>query len=263
MNAICEDSLYNRCLCKEKYNLPINLPLYDGHCHVDLFFKYGLNENIFNKQLSNGRKIILIDNRHQYNRWFINYGLESPNIKIYTTYGIHPKYISLKPQNKFKQLNDIFGNKFTTNTTKVAIGECGIDATSKFLYDVQLNIFRYQLKLAAELNLPVILHGRGSDSFQIMLYELKHHLNYTHRIYWHSINQKADLPIISNFLQHFSNSNIGLNGSSILQHNDELQKNFNNWLHAQDHILNRIILESDFPFLRPPVLQDHQYNPIS
>jgi hypothetical protein len=66
MNAICEHSLYNICSCKKKYHLPLTLPLYDGHCHVDLFFKYGLNYNDFNIQLSHRRKIIFIDNRHQH-----------------------------------------------------------------------------------------------------------------------------------------------------------------------------------------------------
>ncbi len=46
--------------------MPINLPLFDGHCHVDLFFKYGLHQDEFNKQLSHGRNIIFIDNRHHH-----------------------------------------------------------------------------------------------------------------------------------------------------------------------------------------------------
>ena len=66
MNAICEKSFYTICSCKQKYHLPLTLPVYDGHCHVDLFFKYGFDKNDFNMQLAHGRKIVLIDNRHHY-----------------------------------------------------------------------------------------------------------------------------------------------------------------------------------------------------
>lgn len=66
MNAVCEHSLYNICSCKQKYHLPLTLPLYDGYCHVDLFFKYGLNYDDFITQVSHGRKMIFIDNCHQH-----------------------------------------------------------------------------------------------------------------------------------------------------------------------------------------------------
>lgn len=66
MNAICESSLYGICRCKKKYHMPLNLPLYDGHCHVDLFFKYGLTQDKFIEMLAGGRKITLIDNKHQH-----------------------------------------------------------------------------------------------------------------------------------------------------------------------------------------------------
>ena len=77
MNAICEHSLYTIWSCKKKYHLPLTLPLYDGHCHVDLFFKYGLNYDDFNMQFSHGRKMICIDNRHQHYRWFGNYVIKN------------------------------------------------------------------------------------------------------------------------------------------------------------------------------------------
>ena len=68
MNAICEESLYNVCSCKKQYHLPLGLPLYDGHCHVDLFFKHDFKETDHTSQLASGRKLVLIDNRHQHHR---------------------------------------------------------------------------------------------------------------------------------------------------------------------------------------------------
>jgi Tat protein secretion system quality control protein TatD with DNase activity len=43
----------------------------------------------------------------------------------------------------------------------------------------------------------------------------------------------------------------------------ELQKTFNKWLYNESNIISRVILETDFPFLRPPPLAHHQYNVIS
>jgi Tat protein secretion system quality control protein TatD with DNase activity len=125
----------------KKNHLPLTLPLYDGYCHVDLFFKYGLNYHDFNIQLSHGRKMIYIDNRQQHYRWFGHYVIKNDNVKIYTTYGIHPKYIPSDPPSVLKQLENIFKNKFQLNTTTVAIGECEIDETSNCTNDFQLYIY--------------------------------------------------------------------------------------------------------------------------
>ncbi|CAF3981558.1 unnamed protein product [Rotaria sp. Silwood1] len=203
MTAICENSLYGMCRCKKKYHLPLTLPLYDGHCHVDLFFKYGLSQGKFNELLSHGRKIILIDNRHQHYRWFTNYVIESPNVKIFTTFGIHPKYLPDDAQPVLQQLDNILKDKCHLNTAIVAIGECDIDSTSTWSIDYQLCLFKSQLKIAAELNLPIVLHARGNNSFETMLNELKIHLHHTHEIHWHGLNSKTNLNIISDFLNYF------------------------------------------------------------
>ena len=63
-------------------------------------------------------------------------------------------------------------------------------------------------------------------------------------------------------MSHFENSFIGLNGS-IIAHDPNAQKAFNNWLLSHSTILNKIIIETDFPFLRPSILEENQYNPIS
>ncbi|CAF1521843.1 unnamed protein product [Adineta ricciae] len=197
MNSICEQSLYNACSCKKKYHLPLALPLYDGHCHVDLFFKYGFNETHFSSQLAHGRKMVLIDNRHNFQRWFVNSLINNPNVTIFTTYGIHPKYLPSDRENVLEQFKQIFENKLTLNTMKVAIGECGIDATSKYSLNDQLFIFKFQLQMAADFGIPVVLHGRGDNSFSIMLEELKTHLNSKHHVHWHCINPNSNLNIIT------------------------------------------------------------------
>ncbi|CAF4298422.1 unnamed protein product [Adineta steineri] len=168
-------------------------------------------------QLAHGRKIILIDNRHQYQHWFKNYEVENLNAKIVTTYGIHPKYLPTNRDTILHQMENIFKNKFNLKTKTVAIGECGLDSTSRFTYDYQLYILKFQLILAAELQIPVVLHGRGENSFLIIFNELKEHLKPNHNIHWHCVNPHSDLHIITNFLNYFENGYIGLNGLLINQ----------------------------------------------
>ena len=145
MNGICENSLYGVCRCKNGYHLPIGLPLFDGHCHIDLFFRYGLNKNDLYTQLSNGRRIVFIDNRHQHYRWYIDYELLHDNIKIYTTFGIHPKYLSTNIDNVLNELENIFKNDVNNVTKKVGIGECGLDISSNYPLDLQLIVFKKQI----------------------------------------------------------------------------------------------------------------------
>ncbi|CAF4075421.1 unnamed protein product [Rotaria sordida] len=263
MNGICENSLYSICRCKNGYHLPIASPLYDGHCHVDLFFRYGLDKNNFNAYVSNGRKIILIDNRHQYYRWFIDYELKHPNVTIYTTFGIHPNYLPTHIDDVFKKLEVIFKNNFNNTMINVGIGECGLDETSNYAFELQLIVFRKQLKLAFELNLPIVLHGRGNDAFNLMFHELTLHLSSTHKIHWHCVNQRSNLDIITRFLNHFKHSYIGINCSIFGQDDMESQNIFYKWLLSFENILSRIIIETGYPFLKPSILQYTQYNPIS
>jgi Tat protein secretion system quality control protein TatD with DNase activity len=124
-------------------------------------------------------------------------------------------------------------------------------------------IFKSQLKLASELKLPLVLHGRGFTSFETIFHELKFHLNNDHNIHWHCINPRSNLNVMSNFLQHFNNSFIDLNGSMITSTDDDDQKKFNSWLVTQNNIIDRIIFETDYPFLKPSTLEPNQYNPIS
>lgn len=148
-------------------------------------------------------------------------------------------------------------------TETVAIGECGLDETSTSSSELQLFVFRFQLKLATELKVPLVLHGRGISSFDLMLNELKLYLNRDHKIHWHCVNPKSDLNVISNLLNYFPNSFVGFNCSIIPEGDLELENSFHKWILGQENILGRTIIETDYPYLKPSVLENHQYNPVS
>jgi TatD DNase family protein len=80
--------------------------------------------------------------------------------EIYVAVGIHPHDAKLFDD----AVEERLGNLITGSTRVVAWGEIGLD----YHYDhsprdVQREVFRRQLKLARELNLPVIIHSREAD----------------------------------------------------------------------------------------------------
>ena len=60
------------------------------------------------------------------------------NAKIYNTFGIHPKYISENHMSyQLHRLENILVSEKKSRNI-VAIGECGIDETSRFCIDIQI-----------------------------------------------------------------------------------------------------------------------------
>ena len=100
--------------------------------------------------------------------------------------------------------------------------------------------------MAAELKLPLVLHGRGESVFVSMLDGMRRHLDREHRIHWHCINPKTDLITIASFLGDFPHSFLGFNYSSFSEADTSLQNTFNAWLLDRQNVLERMALETDF-----------------
>ncbi|BAL81086.1 TatD family hydrolase [Caldisericum exile] len=95
--------------------------------------------------------------------------LASRYINIFSTCGIHPYDINKLNNETLDKLKKLLGNKKT-----VAVGEIGLDyfrdLTKK---DDQLKGFRKQIKLAKETDLPIVIHSRDAffDTISILLDE--------------------------------------------------------------------------------------------
>jgi TatD DNase family protein len=94
---------------------------------------------------------------------------------IYTCVGFHPHDAHKATPESLKEVEQL-----STHPKVVAIGEIGLD----YYYDyspreVQIDIFREQLHIAARRNLPVVIHTRNS-------------LDDTVRIVWEVIGQEPD-----------------------------------------------------------------------
>ncbi len=82
---------------------------------------------------------------------------------VYAALGIHPSCVqSVTDEELEKTLETIKKQKH--NMTVVAVGEIGLDSKYMQIWDKQLAVFDLMLHLAEDLDLPVIVHSRGTTT---------------------------------------------------------------------------------------------------
>lgn len=85
---------------------------------------------------------------------------------MYAAVGIHPENLEGLSENYLATLADLYVN----NKKVVAIGEIGLDYYWDIPKEPQLKVFEEQLKLAIELDAPVVIHDREAhaDTMRIL-----------------------------------------------------------------------------------------------
>lgn len=115
-----------------------------------------------------------------------------PNL-VYPALGIHPWNVNvLKPNELDQTIAFIEENKASVK----AIGEIGLDNKYETIWEKQTRVFDRMLRLAETLNLPVIIHSRGTtDKIVEMLpsYRLKRVL-----LHWFSYPMTALVKAVDN-----------------------------------------------------------------
>lgn len=103
---------------------------------------------------------------------------------VYTA-GIHPWYIDRPLSEQWEQLEVAVIKKEV-----IAIGECGLDKQCKTDWDLQLEIFQRQIKLANTINKPLIIHS--VRAYQEIMQQLILQESQTPVIF-HGFNKKTEL----------------------------------------------------------------------
>jgi TatD DNase family protein len=220
---------------KKRREIPrFEKPLIETHCHLDYLKDRPLEETLQKCHDLNIEKIVTIAVEPGNLDKVVE--LTSSHPKVFGTQGIHP--------HEAKSWTDAVEQKISTNTSLdkiIAIGEIGLD----FYYnnsprDKQLPVFKKQMEMAAQLNLPVVIHSRDADIETIaILDELAPQLKKKGVI--HSFTSGPDLA--RNALSH--GFYLGFNGIIT----------FNSAQNVREIVelcpLENIILETDAPFLTP------------
>ena len=217
----------------------------DTHCHISYEYYDDIDKIIIDNKDANVLKMIVsgCDTKsiHEVISLIDNY--ES----LYATIGYHPSEVEKVTDDDLKCLKDYF----FSNKKIIGIGEIGLDYYyGKNDKEKQIILFEKQLKIAEELNLPVVIHSRDAvyDTINIL--------------------QKYKVTgIIHCFSGSVETANIYINmgyklgiGGVVTFKNSKLYETISNIE------LNDIVLETDSPYLTPEpfrgTINSSKYIPI-
>ena len=206
--------------------------LIDTHCHIHESYELPLDEVLLRASEASVNEYICVGTSEESSRLAIK--LAGEHQQAYAAIGVHPH----DTKDGYKAIETLAG----TSTKIVAVGEVGLD----YFYthsprEVQMEALEAQIQIALKHNLPIIFHVREAfDDF------------------WPIFDK---YPGIRGELHSFTDSRqnlqmalnrglyIGVNGISTFT-KDETQKD------TFDSIpLNRLLLETDAPFLTPAPLR--------
>lgn len=154
---------------------------------------------------------------------------------LYGTVGVHPCKVSELNEARMEQMKD-----FCSRDKIVAIGEIGLDyywmSDPK---DVQKEWFVRQLRLAKEVNLPVVIHSRDAsqDTFDIMKAEHAGTTGGVIHCYSGSLEMAREYVKMGYYL--------GIGGVVTFKNSKTLKKV------AAEIPLENIVVETDCPYLAP------------
>jgi len=170
---------------------------------------------------------------------------------VYSGVGIHPLNADLWSENvkqtiiDMKKEDDDAGKENIKDTPNriVGIGECGLDYShwSKIEKSIQKQVFIEQIKLAHQLNLPLIIHTRDAedDTWEIF----QEHLPLDLKVHIHCFTGTKEFA--EKVLEKYSNVYFGFTGVCTF-------KSAKNIRDAMEIVpLDRILVETDSPFLAP------------
>lgn len=202
----------------------------DSHCHISKN-DYDDIEKVINDANNKSVKKLIICGCDKKS---IKESLEIANNhkNIYVEIGYHPSEVLTTTDEDIKELKELAKN----NKKVVAIGEIGLDYHwDKENKEKQKSLFKKQIKVAKELNLPIVIHSR--DAFQDT-YDILKEAKYRGDIHCFSGNIENAKMYLS--LGYY----LGIGGVLTF-------KNTNLKETIKEIPLNRILLETDSPYLAP------------
>ncbi|MFA5074739.1 MAG: TatD family hydrolase [Candidatus Babeliales bacterium] len=229
----------------------------DTHCHLNMMIK-NVIETFLNDQEFKFIKNILDQANLVGVKKFITIGttvlesINSVNIakkfsQVFASVGIHPCDCSVDFLKNFEQIKKLIKNKEENKI--VAIGETGLDFFHKpFDKQKQIDAFKAHIELACQNNLPIIVHVRNSAQEVLEILE----------------KYKKDVRgVIHCFFQdkNFAQTALswgfylGISGPINYPKNQELRDV------VIDLPIDKILLETDAPFLPPQEFRGKQNNP--
>jgi TatD DNase family protein len=233
----------------------------DTHCHINMMVKKSFDVPLSNHEYEQAHTVVQQALTAGV-ATIINVGtslVESENCVglaklpgCYASIGIHPNDCtpSWRAELTTMQQRWFSSQEHLRELRIVAIGECGLDFHyENFDKQRQYDAFRAQIELALTYDLALIVHSRDAADETLMI--LDEYRKESLRGVMHCFSQDqlfADKVIQQNFV-------IGLGGTITYPKNEIVR------LVAKNIALNKIILETDAPFLPPQEFRGQQNHP--
>ncbi len=213
--------------------------LFDTHTHFfDSAFDEDREEAVLRAVLSGVKKNVLPCCSEKSLKGIFDLCKQFPE-NCFPTLGLHPEDIDT--QNYENQLKEIFNFEFSKSI--VAIGEIGIDL--HYMTDtleIQKKVFEYQVNIAIERKLPIIIHCR--EAYKEIFEILDNYKGKISGIFHCFSSNKNDAEKI---LKDYENFYFGIGGVVTFKKSGaELAEIVKNVLP-----LEKIVLETDSPYLAP------------
>jgi TatD DNase family protein len=210
--------------------------LIDTHCHLDFDSFESERVAILERAAENDVKIIVVPAIDLVGCQRV-LDLAERFSMVYAAVGIHPNSSASWQEEWLKEIA-----LFAKHEKVVAIGEIGLDYYRKrSLPETQLRCLRAQLDLAADLDLPVILHNREAELDLLATLAESKINGRTLPGVLHSFSSKLDIAERAIELGYF----LGFTGPVTFKNAAELRTVFANLP------LDSVIAETDAPFLTP------------
>lgn len=243
----------------------------DTHTHLNFAVFNKDRDEIIKRCLDNEIWIINIGTNFETSRKAVEIAEKYPS-GVYAAIGLHPinldsglvkiKVDEMEGKNFEKEFDYEKYKELAKSQKVVAIGEIGLDyywkpKTKKKLElfkQKQKELFLKELELARELNLPVIFHCRMAhdDLLQILNYKLKT-INYKLNGVMHGF--VGTLEQLQEYLK--MGFYIGFNGIIFKK-----IEGINFEENIKETPLDKILIETDCPYLSPPNFPEERNNPL-
>ena len=233
------------------------IPFVDTHCHLEYIFEHAAHCDSFRKfmeKLSYPDNFAACISTFCDPAAFSSLGLWTSLLeeeKVYGAFGIHPHHA--------KYYTAALEEKVTTALTHpkcVAFGEIGLDYSfhSPSPRDEQKRVFREQLALALKFKKPIVLHCRNAEEDMKKIL-LSSSIPPDTGIHFHCCT--CSPQTVNELMAAFPNLYIGVTGNVYYNSTKSTVQEI-----VRNIPLNRILLESDSPFLCPPNMKQKWNHPV-
>ncbi len=219
----------------------------DSHCHLDYEPMFSNLEDVIKRAKDSNVKFMLtisvVDKKYN-----VILDITKKFSNVYGTYGIHPH--EAKNHNEINKEKIL--EKIKMSEKIIGIGETGLD----FYYNysdknAQVKLFEEHIKASIESNLPLIIHSRNAEvlTFDILKKFTKNNL----KILMHCFTGSKE------FAKKLLDLNAYFSASGIItfKKSNDLKETF------KTIPLNKILLETDAPYLSPEPFRGKSNEPAN